>query len=538
VDNPLKKFFPVEERADGSYIKVTREVRDALHIEDVAVALEQSFVTNADVAKIKDVVSRARGGFEKIGVSFEYYNADLDKFVDINFSPLLASMRMNSAVVTNGIKISEASLLYCLKRKGIVHGIKHNAVKDVVVSKLFDKDIEIAVGKPAENGADAKLIYEIDLDKAIKPQEDDKGKVDFRNINSIAQVASGQSIAHKEPPGKGVAGIDVNGKEIPPVPGNDIIVRGGKNTVVSEDGKILKATASGYIYKQDDVVNVSEQLSIKNDVDFSVGNIKFTGDIQIQGNVLPGFTIETGGNIAINGEVESAKIISRNGSVHFGKGIVGKNDMLVTAKQDVNLVFAQASTITAENEIVIDKFCMHCALSGNVVKGTHPHSAIIGGTCMAFSHIETGTVGNDKGIETRLQLFDKEEHALIEKITQLETLEQKLQTELDPINKQLHTKAAIFKQAGAHITARQAEEMKKWIDAHNQLAAKVKFVQDKIKGLKEDLKKPRDRKGYIKISGDIFPGTELNLYGITKLIKEKMSNKLFRVHEGAVGTEG
>jgi len=127
------------------------------------------------------------------------------------------------------------------------------------------------------------MVFEIDLDKAIKPKEEQSGKVDYRNIQSIVQVGAGQVIARKEPPGEGVAGIDVTGKKVPAKPGADITIKPGKNTIVSDDGKFLKAEKSGYIYKQGEIVNVGEQLTIKNDVDFSVGNIKYSGDVEICG---------------------------------------------------------------------------------------------------------------------------------------------------------------------------------------------------------------------------------------------------------------
>jgi uncharacterized protein (DUF342 family) len=538
VDNPLKKILPVEDRLDGVYIKVAREAKDSIRIEAIAAALQNAFVTNFDLEKIKDVVSRARGGFEKIGPIFEFYNPELDQFVDINVESLNATMHLKEGISQSGIKLSDTALVFCLKRKGIIFGLLTDAIRDIAKSCLVGKDVVIAKGKPAVNGENAKISFEIDLDKAVKPKEDELGHVDYRDINSIAQVSKGQIIAKKEPPTPGTPGKDVTGKELPPVPGGDTIMRGGQNTEVTPDGKQLKALVSGYIYKKDDVVHISEQLSIKNNVDFSVGNIKYSGDIKIEGDILPGFTIETGGNVTIKGEAESAKIISRDGSVVVGKGVVGKNDMSVSAKKDVHLAFAQGSLITAEGDVLIDKFCMHCVITANNVTGTHPTSSIIAGTCTVFSHMEIGSLGNETGVETRVKLVDKEEHAAEEKIRQLEDLKAKLELELEPVKKQIRTKAAIFKQAGAGVTQRQADEMKKWLETFNTMTAKVKYVQEKITELNEVLKKPRNRTGYIKVLGTVFPGTELNLYGITKVIKETMTNKVFKVKEGAVGVEG
>jgi uncharacterized protein (DUF342 family) len=538
VENPLRKFFPVEDREDGVYVKVTPDVKGNLRIEDVTAELNRAFVTNVDIEKIKEAINRSGNDYEKVGPPFEYYDPELDKFVDVNVTPMTATMTLSSIAISNSIKVTDTALVFCLRRKGIVFGFKIDDIRDIAHNALYDREVVIAEGKPPVDGENARLIFEVDLEKGTKPKEAQSGKVDYRNIQSIVQVGQGQVIARKEPPGKGTPGLDVTGKEIPPTPGVDIAVKGGKNTMVSEDGKYLKATKSGYIYKQADLVNVGELLTIKKDVDFSVGNIKYSGDVEVDGNVLPGFSVETDGNIVIKGEAESAKIVSRNGSVTIDRGVIGKNDMFVTAKKEIKLVFAQAAVISTEGMFNIGKYCLHCDITCDTAIGSQPHTAVIGGSLTAFSKIEIDTVGNEKGIETKLSVVDKEEQAINDKIKELVLLAKKLETEIEPIKRQLKAKAAILKQAGGQTSQRQTEELKKWLDSYNKLAVKLKYVQEKMGTLSAELKKPRLYNGYIKIAGDVFPGTEVNLYGMTKVVKVHIINKMFRVKDGAVFVEG
>jgi uncharacterized protein (DUF342 family) len=538
VENPLKKFFPVEDREDGVYIKVSLDIKDKLKIEDIAACLKGAFVTNADIEKIKEAINHARNGFEKIGPLFEYYNPELDKFVDINVTPMKAAVSVSSVAISNDIKVTDTALAFCLRRKGIVFGLKIDSIRDIAHNAVFDREEVIAEGKPAVDGENARLVFEVDLEKGTRPKEGQSGKVDYRNIHSIVQVGQGQVIARKEPPGKGTPGMDVSGQEIPATPGTDITIKPGKNTFVSEDGKYLKAAKSGYIYKQGEIINVGEQLTIKKDVDFSVGNIKYSGDVEVDGNILPGFTVETDGNVVIKGEAESAKIISRNGSVTIEKGIIGKNDMFVTAKKEINIVFAQAAVISTEGMLNIGKYFLHCNAVCDSAIGSQPHAAVIGGTITAFSKIEIDTVGNDKGVETKLAVVDKEEQAINDKLKELVALEKKLETEIEPIKRQLKAKAAILKLAGGQTSQRQTEELKKWLDVYNKLVVKLKYVQEKTGALSAELKKPRLHSGFIKITGDVFPGTEVNLYGMTKVVKVHIINKMFRVKDGAVFAEG
>jgi len=539
VENPLKKYFPqVEDREDGVYVKVSPETKDSLRIQDIAADLNRSFVTNYDLEKIEAALVNPRGDFEKVGPLFEFYNPQLDQYVDINVTPMNAAVSLSSVAISNDIKVTASALVFCLKRKGIVFGIKADVVRDIVNNALYDREVVVAEGRPPINGENARLIFEVDLEKGTRPKEALGGKVDYRNIRSIVQVGQGQVIARKEPPGKGTPGMDVTGAEILPTPGADITIKPGKNVFLSEDGRYLKASKSGYIFKQGDVVNVGEQLTIKKDVDFSVGNIKYSGDVEVDGNVLPGFTVETDGNIVIKGEAESARIISRNGSITIDRGVIGKSDMFVTAKKEINLVFAQAAVISTESMLNVGKYCLHCDVTCDTAIGSQPHASIIGGTLTAFSKIEIDTVGNDKGVETKLAIVDKEEQAINDKMKELVLLQKKLETEIEPIKKQLKVKAAILKQAGAPPSQRQTEELKKWLDIYNKLAVKLKYVQEKTLTLSTELKKPRIYNGYIKITGDVFPGTEVNLYGMTKVIKAHIINKMFRVKDGTIAVEG
>lgn len=538
MENPLKKYFPVEEREDGVYAKISTGAKDSLKIEEITSELNRAFVTNYDTEKIKEVINHGRNGYEKIGPLFEYYNPDFDQYVDINVTPMKAGMTLSSVAISNGIRVTDSALAFCLRRKGIVSGLKYDVIRDIAHNAVYDREVTIAEGKPSVDGENGRLVFEIDIEKGTRPKEEESGKVDYRNIQSIVQVAQGQVIARKEPPGKGTPGLEVTGKEIPAKPGADFVIKPGKNTFVSEDGKYLKSAKSGYIYKQGDIINVGEQLTIKTDVDFSVGNIKYSGDVEVDGNVLPGFTIETDGNIVIKGEAESARIISRTGSVTIDRGIIGKNDMFVTAKKEINLVFAQTAVIVTEGMLNIGKYCLHCNITCDSVMESQPHAAVIGGKLTAFSKIEIGTVGNEKGVETKLIIVDKEEEAINDKMRELGILQKKLETEIEPIKRQLKAKAAILKQAGGQPSQRQADELKKWLDTYNKLTVKLKYVQEKTDALNAELKKPRVYNGYIKISGDVFPGTEVNLYGMTKVVKVHLINKLFRVKDGAVVVEG
>ena len=134
------------------------------------------------------------------------------------------------------------------------------------------------------------------------------------------------------------------------------------------------------------------------------------------------------------------------------------------------------------------------------------------------------------------ELLDKNKMVAREKLKELEELKKKLAEKLEPVKKQVQTKAAIMKKAGVKLTDRQRMEMKKWIDEYNALNMKTKYVQQKIAEADLTIRKPVKQDGYIKISADIFPGTIITLYEVSKVIRDRLTSKNFKL--GKEGVEG
>jgi uncharacterized protein (DUF342 family) len=535
--NPLKRFVPLEERSDGVYIKVTREAAPALNIDEMVNSCRSAMVINFDARLIGEVVNHCHGIFEKIGPPFDYYNPKIEQYVDMTITPMKAVMKLSSMCLTDNIKPTSGALLYCLNIKGVRYGIKPEIIGGVLREALFDKEVAVAEGQSPVAGADAIIRMEVDIDHSFKPLENKNGTVDYRNINTITQIKNGQTIAKKIPATKGRPGRAVSGDEIPASPGKDTRFTGGKNTHVSDDGLFLLASKNGFIYKDGELIHVGDLLPIGKDVDFSVGNIKYTGDIQIKGNVLPGFTVETEGNIAIMGQVEASRIISRNGAVLIQKGIIGKGETYVSGKTGITAEFVQEAALVCDGIVTVNKFCLNSDVTCGAFEAKDPHSSVLGGQIKVFAHIDIFQVGNDKGIVTKLSLVDKYEAANKEKLKDLETLLKKLNDALELVKKQLKAKSAILKMAG-ETSGRMTEELKKWLATYNDQTMKIKFVEKNIAEIKEKLKNPETCDGYIKVAGNIHPGTELSFFGISKVIKTLMTNKMFHFKSGSIGVEG
>lgn len=534
MKNPLEEFVEVEERPDGVYIKVAPAAGGSIDTAKLKRALDNAQVTNYNFDQIKEVVAGASGEFEKIGHPFDYYNPQLDKYVEVNITDRKATMKIDSLCIADNVRPTLDSVVYLLKRSGIRYGLKTDNIRNAVNALKYDVQIDVAEAKEPLDGRNAVVEYQVDLNPDTKPQKRSDGSVDFRNIQTFVQIPKDQVIAKKIPPTPGEPGITVKGEEIPANPGKDIDLPGGQNTHLSEDGQYLLSSISGVIQQEGALINVREELIIAKDVDYRVGNIKHSGNLVIKGDIKPGFNVTAEGDITIMGIVESAEVNSRNGTVTINRGVIGKGDASIFGKKGVRVSFAQESTLETEGVLQIDKYCLHCKCKCNVLEAKERGTSIVGGNIRAFQNMTVYQLGNENSVETLVSIVDKNKEIVEQKLKELAVLEKTIQEKLSPIEKQVKSKAAILKQSRGKVTDRQKQEMVKWINAYNELNSKLEYVKKTMGGLKAQTKESCDYKGYIKVAGDAFPGVKISLYDKPKALAVRMTDKTFRLIENAV----
>ena len=115
--NPLSKFVQVEERPDGVYIKISRTEKDRIKIEEMIQALDQSLVINYDETRITEVFNHARGGFEKIGPHFEYYDPEMEQYLQFSITLERVTLSILPAASSAGVHFTEKKLAYFLLRE-------------------------------------------------------------------------------------------------------------------------------------------------------------------------------------------------------------------------------------------------------------------------------------------------------------------------------------------------------------------------------------------------------------------------------------
>jgi|GEM_PF-755447 len=185
------------------------------------------------------------------------------------------------------------------------------------------RPVLIAKGKSATAGKDAQL--EVYFAEQVESRFFEvSGHVDFRNHLHIPNVTSGQIIGRKLPRVDGVPGYDVYGQAIIPPPAQDIMIVTKKGVEMSPSGEIIaqrngRPRITGEKIK---IFDISTSYVVSGDVDIGTGNIVFSGDVIVYGNVTDNMIIESLGNVYVYGSVYNS-VITATGSIYVRGNVLG-----------------------------------------------------------------------------------------------------------------------------------------------------------------------------------------------------------------------
>jgi len=232
-----------------------------------------------------------------------------------------------SSCVDNSCPFTITEIMQEIAKKNINYGIKHDVIYDIMANPE-DGQYIIAEGDPPGDTIDDQV--EITIRKKSNDYEvsDEDKKINFRDMVEIISVEPGTLLAVKHPGVQGSMGRKVTGDIIPPAKPLTCELSAGKGAEVTSDGNKVLAKISGspVVKKLGNryVIDVNPVLQKKGDVDISSGNIRFKGDVVVQGNVCEGMSVQASGKIDIHGMVFEANISAHEG-VNVKQNITGSN---------------------------------------------------------------------------------------------------------------------------------------------------------------------------------------------------------------------
>ena len=304
----------------------------------------------------------------------------------------------------------------------------------------------IARGKPAFDGKNGNIVdyFPRVVERVLTVDEYDQ--VDYTALNLIHNVKEGQEICRLIRPTEGEPGRTVLDQEIPAKSGKSVTLPKGRNTEISEDGDALVALADGHVEFTGRSFQVKPVLDVPGNVDFSTGNIKFLGDVNIKGDVLTGFTVRAMGSIWVGGVIEAGSTVEAGGDLTVVKGILGDGTTTVRVQRCVFSKYIENATIYVRENLQTDAIINSGIYCDGEVLVRSGRGIIMGGRVWAAKKVSATTVGSKSERRTSIVLgglpctsFEREQ--VRRELEELEIEHERLECQLDsPVKASLLSK--------------------------------------------------------------------------------------------------
>lgn len=417
-----------------------------------------------------------------------------------------------------------------LRKNGIVFGIDESTLRDIFSDGIFNQEIVVARGTKVIDGIDAKIKFYFDVNKSTVPEADEKGNVDYKNINLLQNVEQGTKLAEIIPPVPGKPGKSVYGKDIMPKIGAMQRLPSGINTELStENDKILVASKPGNVFMKGSLIQVDPIYVVPKDVDYSTGNINYIGALVVKGDVKAGFEVKCQSDLEVNGIVEDATLESE-ANVLIKGGFIGKKEGMITAGGNVSVKFVDNQNIEAKGSITVGEYVMHSNLtSESKIIVTGAKGAIVGGVTNAKKGLHSRDLGNYQEVAT--EIICGVDSELEEKLVDVKERLEKSEENLENVKKAIY-KLIRLKTSMKSLPAEQEKLLQKLQHLQTVLPSQQQKIQDERNEIEAEMAKFENVE--IVAEGKVYHGVKLRIGKYKKTITKEMSNVTFKIIEAEI----
>lgn len=445
-------------------------------LQEVQNALYQRSITNVDQNLIQNIVKQAKGEYVKIGGWTA--NPELDgKFaIEVSEDQMKAYLRLVPPRKTGRI-VELDDVQAELPKRGIVFGINEKEIINAIDNEKYNQPVLIADSLLPKDGENARLDYKFKVEKEVELSEDEKGRVDFHELDLIENVVVGQVLAKCIPATKGVPGKTVTGRELPAKDGKDIQLVLGKNTKFNEDQTEIIAEINGQVVYAKGKISVEPVYEVKGDVNLETGNIVFLGTVIVRGSVEDGFSIKAAGNIDIRGSVGKAQL-EAEGDIIIKQGLLGKDEAIIIAGNDIIAKFIEhTKTVEAGRDIIVAEGIMHSFVdAGKRVICNGKRAMIVGGRIRAGEEINAKVIGSTSFTETEVEVgVDPKSR---QQLLDLNEESRQSKDKVRDLGMNINTLKTQKKASGNKLAPEKEEMLMKMLSEREDLMVRVKEVDE------------------------------------------------------------
>jgi uncharacterized protein (DUF342 family) len=301
-----------------------------------------------------------------------------------------------------GKHISPDYISMVLEKFNIVYGIQMDVIQDIAMQcnlngKQF-RDVLIAKGDPPVD--EVSEYYQMNPHLKIPPQPNIKnGKIDYRSYSPFVIVKKDQALAKFRYRKEGKDGKNVHGEFIPHGIQHPESVQPGANTRI--EGQLILSNINGQLAVNGNTLDVQDALVIKGAVGYSTGNIIFPGDVFIEGPVLDGFKIYSGGSVTIKQTFDVTDIVTK-ADLNVGGGIIGRGTARVKVGGSLKTKFIENCRVAVRKSISVDTLIINSSVFTMDRLDVGEKGHIIGGDIYAIQGLRTGSIGKKSGKTTHI----------------------------------------------------------------------------------------------------------------------------------------
>ena len=297
-------------------------------------------------------------------------------------------------------KYTVDEILEELTKYDVTDGINKKEIKNAINNP--GNVYLVAEGTPAKDGIDGYNEYFFDIEAKRQPKVLEDGSVDYANSDWYQCVEEGDTIAIYHEATEGTEGKTVKGRKIHANKGKELSIHEMEGCKLLDDRKTYVATLGGKIELIRNKLVVTS-LFITDEVNPSIGNIDFGGDVIVKGNVGAGAIIKAGGDVVVHGFVEGAEITS-GGSIEIRLGVNASNKGFIKAEKNVSSKYFENAIVVAGGDIQSNNILNSDVKAGGMIVINGRKGSITGGKTYAFVGIESQNLGNVARMKTYIKM--------------------------------------------------------------------------------------------------------------------------------------
>lgn len=424
-----------------------------------------------------------------------------------------------------GNAVAKEDIYHDLERRGIVYGIKHDAIENLINKRRMNEKVLIAEGIPAAKGQDGWFEFFVRLDMPRIPAPLPDGSVDYVNIEAFEMVDEGEKIVVYHPAQKGSTGTNIYGESIHAENGIEQKPLRGVGFTIAPDGVTYISKMNGKFEFVGGRILITNMLVVREDVTAVTGRLEVNGSVHVIGSIYSGGYIKATGDIIIEHNVETAQLIA-GGNIMIKKGSCSKNDCFIEAGGEVSGSFFEAATINAGKDVKAN-YIMNSNINtkGRVIVAGNK-AMLLGGRICAIKGVDTFHLGNRLHIKT---ILDIGRNKLYENVqAQYAADRENLLKELDDLEK-VRDKIQTLCAAGRDVPEDQQRKVYAAIEVKTQKLAELDAESSKLANMTEQtMREP------VRVRGRAYEGCTITINGNSYMLRAEVKRVIFKLRNKQV----